>query len=139
MAAATAGGAQANGIGSSTADGLNVTGAIITGSPEIPPKGGSKAPPLPPRGYTPDKRASNPMVPAAFDGDAAGDAPAVPHLMPRRVQPLRLAAVNISLDDNAEATMSDGVGGFDAGVVTAATEDCAEADHQYQQRQVDWI
>lgn len=65
-----------------------------TESPEIPPKV-TKAPPLPPRGYTPDKRLSNPMSFSDFDQTAT--APNIPRRTPK------YSVVNISLDDEVEA------------------------------------
>lgn len=61
-------------------------------SPEVPPKGGikgspSNAPPLPPRGYTPDKRASNPLD---FDQNRRGGLQ-------------KYSVVDISLDDSSES------------------------------------
>lgn len=77
----------------------------ITDSPEIPPKNmkeKSNAPPLPPRGYTPDKRASNPIPYGGggsvdFDQNNCNTAPNIP----RRSH--KYSVVNISLDDECEA------------------------------------
>lgn len=65
-------------------------------NPDIPPKG-TKAPPLPPRGYMPDKRASNPIAFVGTPDDCYSLATDAPHL-PRR-QP-KMSVVNISLDDD---------------------------------------
>lgn len=66
----------------------------LSESPEIPPKNAKdkNAPPLPPRGYTPDKRASNPI--------SFGDFEQAPNI-PRRTH--KYSVVNISLDDEVEA------------------------------------
>lgn len=61
-------------------------------SPDVPPKYGTSAPPLPPR-YTPDKRMSNPQF-----FDSHGDAPNIP----RRSQRLPYSVVDISLDSELE-------------------------------------
>lgn len=71
-------------------------------SPEIPPKNmkeKSNAPPLPPRGYTPDKRASNPIPfgGGEFEQSTCNTAPNIP----RRSH--KYSVVNISLDDECEA------------------------------------
>lgn len=61
-------------------------------SPEVPPKYGSGAPPLPPR-YTPDKRMSNPQF-----FDSPGDAPNIP----RRSQRVPYSVVDISLESELD-------------------------------------
>lgn len=73
----------------------------VSESPEIPPKV-TKAPPLPPRGYTPDKRASNPML---FDFEAAATTTSSGPSLPRRSA--KYSVVNISLDDDVEADRGD--------------------------------
>lgn len=93
----------------------------ISDSPEVPPKlsikdsrqmstpnstlspASSAAPPLPPRGCTPDKRASNPI---SFNSSNAytevhlGDSQQTPNI-PKRTQP-KYQVINISLEDQTE-------------------------------------
>lgn len=76
--------------------------ATMNESPEIPPKNikdKSNAPPLPPRGYTPDKRASNPMPfgSGEFEQSSSTNAPNIPK------RSHKYSVVNISLDDECEA------------------------------------
>lgn len=67
------------------------TGYIYTNSPEVPPKRDSNAPPLPPRGYTPDKR-------TMFIFGEPNEPPTnAPNLPKRRVP---YSVVDISLDDS---------------------------------------
>lgn len=87
--------AAASGNGCSNGNGLSH-------SPDIPPKG-TKAPPLPPRGYTPDKRASNPIPFGEFYDDSA---PNIPRRCPK------YSVINISLEDD--------------------DDDSAEADHHFR-------
>lgn len=63
---------------------------IYTNSPEVPPKRDSNAPPLPPRGYTPDKR-------TMFIFGEPNEPPNAPNLPKRRVP---YSVVDISLDDS---------------------------------------
>lgn len=95
--AANTAAAASNGFSNTSSNGLSH-------SPDIPPKG-TKAPPLPPRGYTPDKRASNPIPFGEFYDESA------PHI-PRRCP--KYSVINISLDDD-----DDG-------------DDSAEADHHFR-------
>lgn len=92
-AANTAAAAAGNGFSS---------GNGLSHSPDIPPKG-TKAPPLPPRGYTPDKRASNPIPFGEFYDESA---PNIPRRCPK------YSVINISLEDD--------------------DDDSAEADHHFR-------
>lgn len=73
--------------------------ASLCESPEVPPKQAKdkpNAPPLPPRGYTPDKRASNPN-PLEFEAPGSGGS------MGRRTMPSqKYSVVYIQLDDENE-------------------------------------
>ncbi|XP_055698123.1 dedicator of cytokinesis protein 3 isoform X2 [Phlebotomus papatasi] len=100
----------------------------LSESPEVPPKrdgasgknnnsiGSPNAPPLPPRGYTPDKRASNPIPFAECDQQAPN--------IPRRSH--KYSVVDISLDDsdtNSEQNNHDvGVDFRDSGISTSSTD-----------------
>lgn len=71
-------------------------------SPEIPPKSTTKdilAPPLPPRGLTPDKRISNPMLNYCSIDYQENDL----HLASMKSPHQKYSVVNIPLDDQAEA------------------------------------
>lgn len=72
-------------------------------SPEVPPKRqplntSSNAPPLPPRGITPDKRASNPMIFYDFGAGSAADAAARRHSAQQQ-HGQKYSVVDISFDD----------------------------------------
>lgn len=82
-------------------------------SPDIPAKNINSAPPLPPRGYTPDKRSSNPPY-----FDSPNDAPNVP----RRGR-VPYSVVDISLDSELEYDGdSDMVMHRDSGISTNSQE-----------------
>ncbi|XP_030238951.1 dedicator of cytokinesis protein 3 isoform X2 [Drosophila navojoa] len=81
--------------------GVNGGGSID--SPEVPPKRqpmstSSNAPPLPPRGITPDKRASNPMIFNDFGAGHASDAAARRHSAQQQ-HGQKYSVVDISFDD----------------------------------------
>ncbi|XP_017103025.2 dedicator of cytokinesis protein 3 isoform X1 [Drosophila bipectinata] len=70
-------------------------------SPEVPPKrqpaaNSPNAPPLPPRGITPDKRASNPMI---FNDFGNGDAVGRRHSSQQQQHGQKYSVVDISYDD----------------------------------------
>lgn len=72
-------------------------------SPEVPPKrqpanSSPSAPPLPPRGITPDKRASNPLIFNDFGGGMA-DAAARRHSAQQQQHGQKYSVVDISFDD----------------------------------------
>ncbi|XP_055305427.1 dedicator of cytokinesis protein 3 isoform X2 [Sitodiplosis mosellana] len=69
-------------------------------SPEIPPKSTTQAPPLPPRGVTPDKRISNPLLNYCSIDYQENDL----HSASMIKSPLqKYSVVNIPLEDQAEA------------------------------------
>lgn len=87
-------------------------------SPEVPPKTGlkearsislttseidSSAPPLPPRGYTPDKRNSNPLSHFSFSSASSVNDQNDLQAVARRAIPPKYSVVNISLDEQTEA------------------------------------
>lgn len=70
-------------------------------SPEVPPKrqptlNSPNAPPLPPRGITPDKRASNPLI---FNDFGSGDAVGRRHSQQQQQHGQKYSVVDISYDD----------------------------------------
>lgn len=78
-----------------------VTNGCVMDSPEVPPKrqpiqGSPNAPPLPPRGITPDKRASNPLIFNDFGSNA--DAAARRHSAQQQ-HGQKYSVVDISFDD----------------------------------------
>lgn len=76
----------------------------LVDSPEVPPKrilnppSSPGAPPLPPRGITPDKRASNPMVFNDFTDPVGSTMPRRPHSISQQHNQ-KYAVVDISFDD----------------------------------------
>ncbi|XP_033233286.1 dedicator of cytokinesis protein 3 isoform X2 [Drosophila pseudoobscura] len=80
---------------------VNGGGGAMMDSPEVPPKrqpavNSPNAPPLPPRGITPDKRASNPMI---FNDFGGGDGVGRRHSSQQQQHGQKYAVVDISFDD----------------------------------------
>uniref|UniRef100_A0A6P4FAD5 Dedicator of cytokinesis protein 3 isoform X1 n=1 Tax=Drosophila rhopaloa TaxID=1041015 RepID=A0A6P4FAD5_DRORH len=79
----------------------NFMGNGAMDSPEVPPKrqptvNSPNAPPLPPRGITPDKRASNPMI---FNDFGGADAVGRRHSQQQQQHGQKYSVVDISYDD----------------------------------------
>lgn len=94
----------------------NFSNTLSMDGPEVPPKrnhqlpGSPGAPPLPPRGITPDKRASNPMIFNDFTSESpVSSMPRRPHSTSHQHNP-KYAVVDISFDDPEADQQQQGPG-----------------------------